>query len=179
MAPFATAVLALGSMKRTGFAPILLLFAGGAACGPPSYPVSAGHSLLNTRLPEIHEASVNGADVDSREVLGHPVVIKFFAKSCAACRRTLPNAERLHEAYRDVAFIGVSEDDDEASAEWLIRAYDLHFPVILDAGKNMSSLFRVGEIPTAFVADRRGVIRWVGGETQSGGDLRQAIEAAR
>ncbi len=48
-----------------------------------------------------------------------------------------------------------------------------------DEGNVLSGRFRVSTMPTTFVADSTGVVRWVGGEGQTEDDLRRAIEAAR
>src|SRR4051812_1058442 len=100
-----------------------------ASCGGPvSYPAGSAHGLLGKAMPEIHRDSLRGKPVDTRGA-GVPVVVKFFAKSCAPCRTTLPAAQKLHEAYDDVAFIGISMDDSEDDTRAMVAEFGLTFPV--------------------------------------------------
>jgi hypothetical protein len=60
-----------------------------------------------------------------------------------------------------------------------VARFGLSFPVIHDASNVLSGRFRVASLPTTFVADANGVIRWVGDESQTEPQLRQAVEATR
>ena len=164
-------------LRATALAPLLVFALG--ACGRPSFPESAPHPLFSQKLPEFHRHTLDGGTIESASLAGRPVVVKFFAEYCQPCKLTLPAAERVHQAHDDVAFVGVAEDESSETAEGLVRSMHLTFPVIHDAANVMSGKFRVSELPMTFVADRQGVIRWVGGAGQTEGDLQRAVEAAR
>jgi thiol-disulfide isomerase/thioredoxin len=157
-----------------------LLLLGVAAChGGAAYPPTLGHSLLNQPLPDMHHfQSLQGESLEPAALAGRPVVVKFFAAYCVPCKRTLPAAERAHEQYANAVFIGVAEDDDADTARALVRQYGLTFPVIKDEDHVLFGRFRVGDLPKAFVADRTGTIRWIGGGDQPEADFDQAIDAA-
>jgi thiol-disulfide isomerase/thioredoxin len=150
-----------------------------ASCGPPAFPVSAPHPLLGQQLPEIHRQSLDGHAIDKGSLTGTPVFVKFFADYCQPCKETLPAAERLHEAYPDVTFVGVDEDESGEVARDLAHRYGLSFPVVHDQSNVLAGRFRVSAMPMTFVADATGVIRWVGAEGQTEQELRQAVQAAR
>jgi peroxiredoxin len=150
------------------------------ACGRPTYPQSIGHHLLGQPLPATHTREwLNGGPLEKPELEGKVVVVKFFADYCAPCKETLPAAERVHVSHAGVVFIGVSEDQDNATAAKVIAQFGLTFPVAFDRSKVIAGKFRVSEMPRTFVADKMGVVRWVGGEGQSEAELQQAIEAAQ
>lgn len=107
------------------------------------------------------------------------MLVKFFAEYCEPCKATLPAAERVHEAHPEVAFVGIDEDDSLGTAHALAERYGLSFPIIHDGGNVISGQYRVSTMPMTFVADARGVVRWVGDEHQTEDDLRKAVEAAR
>ncbi|HEY3816380.1 MAG TPA: TlpA disulfide reductase family protein [Polyangiaceae bacterium] len=151
----------------------------GPGCGPPAFPVSASHPLLGAHLPEIHRQSLDGHTVDKGSLTGTPVLVKFFADYCQPCKETLPAVERIHEAYPDVMFVGVDEDESGETAKDVARRYGLSFPVIHDASNVLAGRFRVSTMPMTFVADPSGTIRWVGAEGQTEQELRQAVQAAR
>ena len=148
-------------------------------CGRPAYPASMQHHLLNQPLPDVHaRETLNAGALDPSSLAGNVVVVKFFAEYCAPCKETLPAAERVHKSHGDVVFIGVSLDENRAAAGRIVQAYNLSFPVVYDAARVYQGKFRVSEMPRTFVADRQGIVRWVGGEGQSEDDLVRAVEAA-
>ncbi len=158
-----------------------LAAAGAVACaacvGAPAFPASASHPLLGRPLPEMrHRQTVDGQPLQIGQT---PVLVKFFADYCQPCRTTLPAAERIHEEYPDVEFVGIDEDDTQETARDLARRYGLTFPVVHDPGNVLAGRFRVSAMPATFVADASGVVRWVGGEGQTEEELRQAVRAAR
>jgi len=75
--------------------------------------------------------------------------------------------------------VSISPQPSSETASSLAQRYGLSFAVVHDEGNVLSGRFRVSTMPTTFVADSTGVVRWVGGEGQTEDDLRQAIEAAR
>jgi len=152
-----------------------------AGCGgKPTFPQSAQHHLLNQPLPEIRaRETINAGPLDASKLSGKVVVVKFFAEYCQPCKETLPAAERVHKSHDDVVFIGVSLDESREAAARMVTQYQLSFPVVYDASRVFQGRFRVSEMPRTFVADRTGVVRWVGAEGQTEDDLTRAVEAAR
>lgn len=150
------------------------------ACGHPSFPASSSHPLLGQPLPQIHHRqTLMGEPFDAAQLAGKPVLVKFFADYCKPCKETLPAAERVHEAHPEVMFLGIDEDESVDTANSVVQRFGLTFPVVHDDSNVLSGRFRVDSMPMTFVADARGVIRWVGGEGQTEDDLRKAVEAVR
>ena len=56
---------------------------------------------------------------------GNVVVVKFFAKYCEPCKRTLPAVQHLTKRLDGVTWIGVSEDEYASDAQALVDAYGL------------------------------------------------------
>jgi thiol-disulfide isomerase/thioredoxin len=139
-------------------------------------PPSAPSSILDKPLPGFARRAIGGEAVSTREPSGHVVVVKFFAKYCAPCKKTLPAAQKLHESDADLMFIGIAEDEKRADIDEMVATYGLSFPVIHDRDNLLAGRFRVSVLPATFVADGRGRIRWVGGEKQSESDLAAAID---
>lgn len=149
------------------------------ACGPPTYPTTAAHPLLMKPVPALHHVrTLDGHVVDASDLEGKPVVVKFFAQYCVPCMATLPDAERVHEGHKDVVFVGVDEDEGTDAASALVQRFGLTFSVVHDTSNVLSGRFRVSSMPTTFVVDRTGIIRWVGEENQAPGDLERAVAAA-
>ncbi len=163
-------------MRRLAVA-VLLSLCACAAKGPP--PPSSPSPLSGSAAPTFRRDTLAGGRVDTEALAGRVWVVKFFAEYCEPCKRTLPETQRLHEKYRDVSFIGVSEDERQEDAAGLVRAYGLSFPVILDRDNVLSGRFRVSQLPITFVIDAAGNVAWVGGPEQEENALELAIVSVR
>jgi peroxiredoxin len=128
-------------------------------------------------VPDFARPTLAGDRIDTEQLRGKVVVIKFFAKYCEPCKRTLPAAQKLHQKHPEVVFVGVSEDEYASDAQALVQSYGLTFPVVHDQGNVLAGRFRVSEMPVTFVVDAQGVVQWVGGPAQDEEDLAAAIEA--
>jgi cytochrome c biogenesis protein CcmG, thiol:disulfide interchange protein DsbE len=169
-------------MRRRGFCSALVLVLSLAGCGgrqPASVPPSAASPLLGKSVPAFKRGTMAGTKVDTAALAGKVVVVKFFAEYCQPCRVTLPEAQALSQKHDDVVFVGIAEDEFEATVQQLVTQYDLTFAIVHDRGQILAGRFRVSEMPVTFVVDATGVIRWVGGPGQAKGDLAQAIAAIR
>ena len=154
--------------------------AGCSAVMPPSYaqnPLSPS-GLETKALPDIKRRTIEGGSFDTSQARGKVTVVKFFAKYCEPCKRSLPWFERFARQHRDVVVLGIAEDERESDAREVAAAYGLTFPIVHDTGNALSGRFRVSDMPITFVADRKGRIRWVGGPDQTESDLEDAVSAS-
>jgi peroxiredoxin len=69
--------------------------------------------------------------------------------------------------------IGVNVDESTDAAMLTLQHLHASFPVVLDPGMRIASSFAVGSIPTTFVVDRKGTVRWVGHDPSA---ARRAVE---
>jgi cytochrome c biogenesis protein CcmG/thiol:disulfide interchange protein DsbE len=130
-------------------------------------------------VPDFARPTVAGDRFDTRAARGKVLVVKFFAKYCEPCKRTLPAVEALHKERPGVSFVGISEDEHEADSVDVVRQYGLTFPVVHDEDNVLSGRYRVDEMPVTFVVDRGGQIVWVGKAKATEDGLARAIEAAQ
>jgi len=128
-------------------------------------------------VPDFARPTLAGARIDTEQLRGQVLVIKFFAKYCEPCMRTLPAAEKLHQKHPEVAFIGISEDEYASDAQSLVDGFGLSFPIVHDQGNILAGRFRVSEMPVTFVVNGQGVVQWVGGPDQDEDDLAAAVAA--
>lgn len=148
----------------------------GPGCRPP--PPSLPSSLWGAEAPALQHRAIDGRIVDGAALRGRIVVVEFFASYCEPCKRTLPALQRLHRRGRGLAVIAVGEDESPAKTRAMAASFGLTMPVIHDAGNVLAGRFRVDGLPSAFVVDTRGVVRWVGGGAEAG-ELRRVIAAVR
>ncbi|HKQ71102.1 MAG TPA: TlpA disulfide reductase family protein [Polyangiaceae bacterium] len=148
------------------------------AKNPAKTPASAPNRWLAQPMPAFHRKSVTGEDVDSEAGRDRPLVVKFFAKYCVPCQKTLPELEAIHrEKGDDVVVVGISEDELPGTTIQQMKTYGLSFPVVHDAGNVLAGRFRVDQMPITFVRDKNGRVAWVSGPGQDESELRQALDA--
>jgi peroxiredoxin len=102
------------------------------------------------------------SNLDLAETFRHgPVVVAFFKVSCPTCQLAFPFLERLHAAGNTgLQFVGVSQDDDKATAEFAKR-YGITFPIRLDRaahGYEASNAYGITHVPAIFVVEPDGAI---------------------
>ncbi len=163
-------------MKR--FALVALLAACGGSTPPAAPPPSTQSSLLGKPAPTFKRDAVDGTKVEVATA-GKVVVVKFVAKYCEPCIRTLPAIEKLHAKHPEIVIVGVSEDERESEARELVATYKLTFPIVHDNQQVLAARYRVRDLPVTYVLDGKGTVAWVGGPEKSEADLVAAIESAK
>lgn len=163
-------------MRLLWLLPLLLSLFGCASNG--AMPKSAESPLLQRPLPDFRRSDLAGATVKSKNLTGRVVVVKFFAKYCKPCVKTLPATVALAKERPDVTFLGVSVDESERDAREMVSQYGLAFPVIYDRGAVLAGRFRISELPATFVVGKSGKVIWVGTEAMDEAALSSAVDAA-
>jgi thiol-disulfide isomerase/thioredoxin len=100
---------------------------------------------------------------------GQVVLVNFFSSYCKHCAYEIGNVETFLEQNRDRGFlvivVGVDRPEDRGRVERMVGLYNLEGIMVQDLAENG---FGAGyRTPTAFVIDRKGVLRsmqW-GGKT--------------
>ncbi len=92
---------------------------------------------------------------------GKVTVVHFFASWCAPCAKSLPELEALYASHGGkVAVIGVGEDDDEPDMRAFVARARTSYTVLWDSAKAKASRWRPTTMPTTFVVDKRGMLRF-------------------
>lgn len=116
---------------------------------------------LNIPMPNFELKGIDGSRISSEQIEGKILVVSFFATWCPPCRRELPHLDELYLKYRndpEVEIIAVSTDEDKFLVPPFVSDNEFHFPVFYADGINED--FEVKGIPTLFVIDKNGIIRY-------------------
>ncbi len=146
------------------WAPWVASFAALTSCAH-TLPASFAHPLGGEAAPAF-EAPGESSYVSVPSASPHirATVIDFWASWCQACAHSFPAYNALYRELRDqgVTVVGVSVDERREEAFDGARSLGAAFPVVFDEGRRIAARYRVGQVPTAFVVDREGRVRWVG-----------------
>jgi peroxiredoxin len=72
-----------------------------------------------------------------------------------------------------VDVVGVSVDEEPQNAMGTIMAMHTTFPIVIDQHGRIQGAYDVGKIPTTFVIDRNGLVRWIGRDPRM---MEQAVD---
>ena len=123
----------------------------------------ASSGLLGQPAPDFALKSSTGENLRLSEFRGDVVMINFWATWCGPCRQEMPLLDELYNRYQRVGFnlLGVNVDDDSQRAMQMVEELGVDFPVLFDAGNDVSKLYDVQAMPVTVIVDRMGRVRYV------------------
>ena len=123
-------------------------------------PVMAGWQT-NSPMP-----SLGGFDLEGKvpgDLAGKVILLDFWASWCGPCKASFPVLEAVHGrlAAKGLVVIGVNMDEKSAAMKKFTAAHPVSFPVVRDQRQRLVKAADVQAMPTSFIVDRRGVIRFI------------------
>jgi thiol-disulfide isomerase/thioredoxin len=127
-----------------------------AGAGPARAQLAAG-----SRFPALAGFNLPGAALP--DTAGRVVMVDFWASWCAPCKESFPAYGRLQERLGGKGFviIAVSVDDDPAAYAAFVARLKPAFATVDDRTHALVESVQVPTMPTCYLVDRRGVVRFV------------------
>jgi len=102
---------------------------------------------------------LDGKSWNLKDLRGKVVLLNFWATWCPPCRKEMPDLEMLYRRFGAQGLIILGIDDEEAeTVKPFIAQQGITYPVLLDPGRKVNTLFQIEGIPKTFVYDRDGKI---------------------
>ncbi len=113
--------------------------------------------------------------------LGNKVLyVDFWASWCPPCAQSFPFMNELSRDFKDkgLQVLGINMDQSTEDTKAFLAKYPAHFPVGTDIDENCAKNFAIKAMPSSFLIDRKGVIRYthLGFRADDTKDIRALIE---
>jgi peroxiredoxin len=143
---------------RAGLALGLALVSGWAATGAAN-AVERGAAAPGFSAP----ALTGGGNVSLAAYRGKVVYVDFWASWCPPCLESLPQFEALRKELPSDRFqiVAINLDKDPAKARAFLAKHPIGYPSASDPQGKIPGSFGLETMPTSYLIDERGVVRYV------------------
>ncbi len=130
-----------------------------------SMAVSAAPKERVQTTKDFEAVTLKGKKIKLSDFRGKVVLLDFWASWCAPCRKEFPFLIDLYNRHKkqDFVVLGVNVDERSADMKKFLNRLTARvpFPVIPDRKGVIPKLFKIEAMPTTFLIDRQGKIRYV------------------
>jgi thiol-disulfide isomerase/thioredoxin len=121
---------------------------------------------VHEKAPDFTLQDLHGNTVSLLSLKGKVVYLNFWASWCGPCKKEFPELARLAGRYKDSGFIvlAVNQDKKKENVNEFLSAYSplpSNMTILLDPKFSVITSFGPRAMPSSFILDREGVVRYV------------------
>jgi thiol-disulfide isomerase/thioredoxin len=122
--------------------------------------LAASGLKIGDGLPDLGAAGLEGKLPDNLK--GQVVLLDFWASWCAPCKESFPVMDKLYKEHsgEGLVIVAVSVDEKAADMEKFLKKTPATFCVVRDAKHELVKTTDVSTMPTSFLIDRAGKVRF-------------------
>lgn len=134
--------------------------------------------------PRYAATTLGGDSASTAALAGKVVLLNVWATWCAPCRDEIPYLQSLYDKHRadGLEIVGVSVDarGQESDIREFANEFKMTYPIWRDPDERVQSLYMALGVPSSYLIDRAGVLRWrrLGTIRESDTTLTRALTAA-
>ena len=123
----------------------------------------SGNAGTGKQAPDLSIQTLNGKGAVSLESLsGKVAIVDFWATWCGPCKDSFPKLDELAKQNQGkVQVIGISVDDSRDGVLDWAKAQGASFPIGWDDGHSIAKRWKVDKMPTTYLLDGAGTVRFV------------------
>jgi cytochrome c biogenesis protein CcmG/thiol:disulfide interchange protein DsbE len=137
-----------------------------AAGGSGGDSASSDRGLIGNPAPDFSIARAVGSKgtVSLADLAGNVVVIDFWGTFCEPCKKSFPKLQDLSAKYSGsgLRVVAISEDEveDKDKIPGFAQTYGAKFSIGWDEDKSIARHYKPDTMPTTFIVDRKGIVRY-------------------
>jgi len=114
--------------------------------------------------PRYAATTLAGDSASTAGLAGKVVLLNIWATWCAPCRDEIPYLQSLYEKHRaeGLEIVGVSVDarGQESAIREFVDEFRMTYPIWRDPDERVQSLYLALGVPSSYLIDRAGILRW-------------------
>jgi cytochrome c biogenesis protein CcmG/thiol:disulfide interchange protein DsbE len=100
---------------------------------------------------------------------GKVTVVHFFASWCVPCAKSMPELDALYKRHGGAAAVfAFGEDDEEPAMRAFVARLGITYTVRWDGTKAQAGRWHVNTMPSTYVVDKHGAVRFTHGGYTTG-----------
>lgn len=115
--------------------------------------------VIKGQAPIIVDQTLDGDAIDLRRYQSKPLVIYFWADWCPICKYETPVINELTKNYQVLSVATFAENKQDILQ--YLKDENINMPVIFDENNEWAKLYNVTAVPTSFIIDGKGNVRFV------------------
>lgn len=123
---------------------------------------STSTNFIDKKAIDFQVVDLNGETLSLEKYRGKIVLLDFWATWCGPCLAEMPFVKSTYQKYKNQNFeiIGISLDQDLNQLTTYLETNGITWPQYYDNGDQISNLYQVQAIPTTYLIDNKGIIRY-------------------
>ena len=115
--------------------------------------------------PSFRARSLDGSEtISNTDLQGKVIFVDFWASWCGPCLKSLPEFENLQTSFSgrdDVVVLAINLDENPNDAKAFLKKINVSYKILADNKGVIPESFGVSTMPSSFIIDKEGVIRYV------------------
>jgi cytochrome c biogenesis protein CcmG/thiol:disulfide interchange protein DsbE len=122
-----------------------------------------GPAEVGKGAPDLSIQTVNGKGQITRDSLsGKVAIVDFWATWCGPCKQSFPKLEELAKQNQGkVQVVGISVDDKSDGVADFAKSNGATFAIGWDDGHAIANRWKVDSMPTTYILDGSGTVRYI------------------
>lgn len=120
--------------------------------------------LTGSKVPKISVTAWLSKDGKEPDLKGKFIVAEFWATWCVPCLEALPHLNELQRNFAkadNLIFLSIT-DENIMKINTITKRFKFNSYIVSDTTKKTSDSFQIKYLPTTFLIDDSGMIKWVG-----------------
>ena len=120
-------------------------------------------AVVGELAPHCALTSINNTPAHFHEYTGKVLYVDFWASWCSSCLQSFPFLNQLTHEFGDhgLHIVGVNLDEQIDDAQAFLAHHPSKFTITTHGGEQCAKGFDVQAMPTSYLIDKHGVIRYI------------------